>query len=65
MYKLRTYREGADIKHPKAVVAMFHGLTSHTNRSAHIAKYFAERDIITVGYDFRGFGKSEGVKGYI
>ena len=65
MYKLRTYREGGQIQQPKAVVALFHGLTSHMNRGAHLAKYFASKNIITVGYDFRGYGKSEGLKGYI
>lgn len=65
MYKLKTYREGADIQNPKAVVALFHGLTSHMNRGAHLAKYLATKNIITVGYDFRGYGKSEGLKGYI
>lgn len=35
------------------------------NRGAHLAKYFATKNIITVGYDFRGYGKSEGLKGYI
>ena len=41
MYKLKTYREGGHIKNPKAIVAMFHGVTSHINRGAHIAKHFA------------------------
>jgi alpha-beta hydrolase superfamily lysophospholipase len=43
---------------PKAVVVLFHGLKSHTNRGVNLAKYFASRNIVTVGYDYRGFGKS-------
>jgi alpha-beta hydrolase superfamily lysophospholipase len=37
---------------------MFHGLGSHINRGAHLAHYFAEAGIMTVGFDHRGFGKS-------
>ena len=65
MYKLRTYREGREITNPKAIVAMFHGLKSHCNWGAHLAKHFATRNIITVGYDYRGYGKSEGLRGYM
>jgi acylglycerol lipase len=65
MYKLRTYREGGDIKNPKAVVALFHGLNSHCGRGAHLAKYFSTKNIVTVGYDYRGYGRSEGLRGYV
>jgi len=65
MYKLKTYRQNPKKGSPKAVVAMFHGLHSHVNRGAHIAHYFAERGIATVGLDSRGFGASEGHRGYI
>ena len=44
---------------------MFHGLKSHCNWGAHLAKHFATRNIITVGYDYRGYGKSEGLRGYM
>ena len=30
-----------------------------------MAKYFATRDIVTVGYDYRGFGQSQGPSGVI
>jgi acylglycerol lipase len=32
---------------------------------AHLAKYFSERGIETVGFDYRGFGRSEGREGYV
>jgi acylglycerol lipase len=65
MYKLRTYRQNSQATPPKAVLAMFHGLNSHMNRFGHVAHYLASRNITTVGYDYRGFGKSEGDRGYI
>jgi alpha-beta hydrolase superfamily lysophospholipase len=30
-----------------------------------LAKYFAKRDIVTIGFDYRGFGRSHGVRGHI
>ena len=44
---------------------MFHGLNSHLGHGAHIAAKLAEQGIITVGFDHRGFGQSEGAPGYI
>lgn len=58
LYKLRTYRQNAKNGKPKAVIALFNGLGSHTNLGGHVAHYFAERGITTVGFDYRGFGKS-------
>jgi len=58
MYKLQTYRHNAKGKTPKAIVALFHGLRSHTNTAAHLAHYYAQHGITTVGFDYRGFGKS-------
>lgn len=39
---------------------MFHGLNSHIGHGSHIAAALAEIGIISVGFDHRGFGKSEG-----
>lgn len=57
---LTTYRmyRSKDFSDAKAVLVMFHGLNSHINHGAHIAKALAEVGIITVGFDHRGFGKS-------
>ena len=41
------------------------GLGSNINRFSHMAKIFADNDYISVGYDHRGFGNSEGMKAYI
>jgi acylglycerol lipase len=43
---------------------MLHGLNSHLGHGAHIANELAENGIITVGFDHRGFGRSEGEPGY-
>lgn len=44
---------------------MFHGMTSHTNEGAYVAKRLAARGYEVVGFDQRGFGKSGGIRGYI
>lgn len=56
---LCTYRYPAQ-KNIKAVLFMIHGLNSHINQGAHLAHHFAEHGIETVGFDHRGFGRSEG-----
>jgi acylglycerol lipase len=35
------------------------------NHGAHIAKELANIGCIVVGFDHRGFGKSEGIRGYL
>ncbi|CAD8069120.1 unnamed protein product [Paramecium sonneborni] len=62
--KLNTYRFPAVTK-PKAIVFMFHGLCAHINHCAHIAQKMAQEGFLIVGFDHRGFGKSEGLRGYI
>lgn len=44
---------------------MFHGLCAHINHGAHLAAKFAEIGCLVVGFDHRGFGKSEGIRGYL
>lgn len=44
---------------------MYHGLNSHIGHGAHIADALAQVGVITVGFDHRGFGNSQGVPGYI
>ena len=44
---------------------MFHGLNSHIGHVAHIAHKFAQQGIETVGFDFRGFGRSQGTPAYV
>lgn len=44
---------------------MFHGLCAHINHGAHIAEKMADAGYLVVGFDHRGFGKSEGLRGYL
>lgn len=44
---------------------MLHGLNSYIGHGAHIAHHFAKHGIVTVGFDHRGFGRSEGEPGYV
>ena len=44
---------------------MFHGLNSYIGHGAHLAHYFSKHGITTVGFDYRGFGRSEGREGYV
>ena len=62
--KLMTYRFSPNTN-PKGIIVIFHGLNSHINHGAYNAKILADDGYIVVGYDHRGFGKSEGLRGYI
>ncbi|KAL4469911.1 hypothetical protein ABPG72_006551 [Tetrahymena utriculariae] len=63
-YKICVHREPAqgDVK---AVLILMHGYNGHMKRAQHIAKQLAQEGIEVIGYDQRGFGKSEGPRGYI
>lgn len=50
---------------PSAVVFIFNGLYYHTNNSAHVAKELAASGYAVVGFDYRGYGKSQGERGAI
>lgn len=62
--KLSTYRYVTS-DHPTGVIYIFNGLYYHTNHSAHVAKLFAESGYAVVGFDYRGYGKSEGERGEV
>lgn len=44
---------------------MFHGLNSYIGHGAHLAEYLSGFGFVTVGFDYRGFGRSEGMEGYV
>lgn len=44
---------------------MFHGYGSYVGKFAYIGEKIAEQGFDFVGFDYRGFGKSEGVRGLI
>jgi alpha-beta hydrolase superfamily lysophospholipase len=48
----------------KAVIALIHGMGEHSLRYLHVAKFFADHGIATMGVDLRGHGKSDGKRGH-
>ena len=61
---INIYAKEWKVEFPKAVVALVHGLGEHCNRYQHMADYYAQHNIATIGYDRRGHGKSGGKKGH-
>ncbi|MEP5610828.1 MAG: lysophospholipase [Cyclobacteriaceae bacterium] len=52
-------------ENPKAVVCLLHGHGEHIGRYEHVVDYLSEKGIASVGFDFRGHGKSEGSRGHM
>ena len=50
---------------PRAVVLFFHGYGSYGGKYGFVAKHWAEQGFDFVTYDYCGFGKSDGMPGYI
>jgi acylglycerol lipase len=50
---------------PKAILIIVHGLGEHIGRYVNLVDYLVPRGYAVYGYDQRGHGKSEGVKGYV
>ena len=64
IYKLKTYMQLPDKEvEYKGIMYVFHGLQVHTNTHANIAKEHAKLGIVSVGFDYRGHGLSEGTNG--
>jgi acylglycerol lipase len=49
----------------KAVLIMVHGLAEHIGRYKNPVNYFVPKGWALYGYDLRGHGKSQGLKGYV
>jgi acylglycerol lipase len=50
---------------PKATVFLCHGLAEHGGRYAHLGEYLAGRGFAMWALDYRGHGRSEGLRGYV
>jgi len=48
----------------KASIALVHGLGEHIGRYEHVAEAFTAAGYAMIGFDLRGHGKSDGVRGY-
>lgn len=49
---------------PKACILLVHGIGEHTGRYQHVAEYFTKAGYVITGFDLRGHGKSEGIRGH-
>jgi alpha-beta hydrolase superfamily lysophospholipase len=48
---------------PRGVVVLVHGLGEHLGRYGHVAAGLIDRDLMVVGWDLRGHGRSSGARG--
>ena len=63
--KLQFYFQGWEPEtSPRAVVCLVHGLGEHTGRYAHVAAALNDAGYAVLGFDLRGHGKSEGLRGH-
>ena len=63
--KLQLYFQGWEPEASlRAVVCLVHGLGEHTGRYAHVAAALNEAGYAVLGFDLRGHGKSEGLRGH-
>jgi acylglycerol lipase len=53
------------IEEPKAILLVVHGLAEHSGRYSNLVNYFVPRGYAVYGYDQRGHGKSDGLRGYV
>lgn len=50
---------------PKAILLVVHGLAEHSGRYSNLVNYFVPKGYAVYGFDQRGHGKSDGLKGYV
>jgi alpha-beta hydrolase superfamily lysophospholipase len=50
---------------PRAILLVVHGLAEHCGRYMNLVNYFVPRGYAVYGFDQRGHGKSEGLRGYV
>ena len=63
--KLQFYFQGWEPEASlRAVVCLVHGLGEHTGRYAHVAAALNAAGYAVLGFDLRGHGKSEGLRGH-
>ena len=52
-------------KRPKAVLLVAHGLAEHSSRYKNLVNYFVPKGYAVYTFDYRGHGKSEGLRSYV
>jgi alpha-beta hydrolase superfamily lysophospholipase len=50
---------------PQAAIGLIHGIGEHVNRYKHWASAFVNEGYAVIGFDQRGYGNSDGKRGYI
>ena len=53
------------VKSPDVILLVVHGLAEHSGRYTNLVNYFVPRGYAVYGFDHRGHGKSEGLRGYV
>lgn len=62
---LKFYSRGWEPDGPaRAAVALVHGLGEHIGRYAHVGEAFSEAGYALLGFDLRGHGRSQGLRGH-
>src|SRR3954468_2442078 len=61
--KTRLYAQGWQPDQVVGVVCLVHGLGEHSSRYAHVAAALGEAGYVTLAFDQRGHGKSQGARG--
>lgn len=61
--QVKIYAKEWKINHPKAVIALVHGMGEHCNRYQHVAEFYNSKGFAVVGHDHVGHGRSEGNRG--
>ncbi|WP_202318761.1 alpha/beta hydrolase [Archaeoglobus neptunius] len=61
---LRLYGRRWDVRSPKAVICLIHGLGEHSGRYQHVAEFFNRHGYSFAAFDLRGHGKSDGKRGH-
>ena len=59
------YQVWCPAQEPEAVVMIAHGMGGHGGQFENAAIAFLEKNFVTYALDFRGHGRSDGVRGYI
>lgn len=52
-------------KSPKAVLLVAHGMAEHSGRYKNLVNYFVPKGYAVYAFDYRGHGKSEGMRVYV
>jgi alpha-beta hydrolase superfamily lysophospholipase len=47
----------------RATVVLVHGIGEHSGRYSHVAEFLSQRSISVLGFDLRGHGRSQGLRG--